>query len=113
MNRITYSLNYRKPKDQYTNDDQLTVCLRYFLKESNSDKGKIIKKSTGIKCKLSDWNVDWHKSNERSPIKSSDKSFLKKNRLLKTKVKNFKTFLRNLDTDLKEKKAVLNSKIPS
>ena len=113
MNRITYSLNYRKPKDQYKDDDQLTVCLRYFHKEANSDKGKIIKKSTGIKCKLSDWNVDWHKSDERSPIKSSDKSFQKKNKLLKTKVKNFKTFLKNLDSNIKQTKNILDSKIPS
>ena len=113
MNRITYSLNYRKPKDQYKDDDQLTVCLRYFHKEANSDKGKIIKKSTGIKCKLSDWNVDWHKSDERSPIKSSDKSFQKKNKLLKTKVKNFKTFLKNLDSYIKQTKNILDSKIPS
>ena len=112
MNRITYSLNYRKPKDQYKDDDQLTVCLRYFHKEANSDKGKIIKKSTGIKCKLSDWNVDWHKSDERSPIKNSDKSFQKKNKLLKTKVKNFKTFLKNLDHDVKHAKNILDSKIP-
>ena len=73
-------MNYRKPKDQYNQNDELTVCLRYFYKDSDTDKGKIIKKSTGIKCKLSDWNVDWHKSEERSPIKSSDKSFFKKNK---------------------------------
>ena len=52
MNRITYSLNYRKPKDQYKANDELTVCLRYFHKNNPKGNGKIIKKSTGIKCKL-------------------------------------------------------------
>jgi hypothetical protein len=78
MNRITYSLNYRKPKHDYNLDDELVVCLRYFYKKHSDDKGKIIKKSTGVKCKLSDWDTDWHKSPNRFPIKSSDKLHLKK-----------------------------------
>ena len=45
MNRITYSLNYRKPKDQYKDNDELTVCLRYFHKNNINGKGKIIKKT--------------------------------------------------------------------
>ena len=105
-------MNYRKPKDQYNQNDELTVCLRYFYKDSDTDKGKIIKKSTGIKCKLSDWNVDRHKSEERSPIKSSDKSFSKKNKQLKSKVKKFKTFLNNLDKNSVKVNNHLCSKVP-
>ena len=98
MNRITYSLNYRKPKDEYNPNDELVVCLRYFHKNSSNEKGKIIKKSTGIKCKLSDWDIDWHKNPDRFPIKESDNLFLKKNKLLKAKAKAFKFFISNIDS---------------
>ena len=96
MNSITYSLNYRKPKNEYNPDDELIICLRYFYNDSSSSKARIIKKSTGIKCKLSDWNVDWHKNRDRSPINPKAKNFIKNNRLLKNKVKNFKLYLSNL-----------------
>ncbi|MDG1974814.1 MAG: fumarate reductase/succinate dehydrogenase flavoprotein subunit [Flavobacteriaceae bacterium] len=112
MNRITYSLNYRKPKDQYKANDELTVCLRYFYKNNPKGKGKIIKKSTGIKCKLSDWDSDWHKNPNRYPIKSSDKFSTKKNKLLNEKVINFKSFLKK-DSQFEESNSfVLSSNEP-
>ena len=66
MKKITYSLNYRKPKNQYSNHDELVVCLRYYHSIGNG-KYKVTKKSTGVKCKLEDWDTDWHKSNNRHP----------------------------------------------
>ena len=65
------------------------ICIRYYHKCPNTNKTKIIKKSTGVKCRLSDWNTDWHKSSNRSPIKDSDPNHKKKNKLLKEKVKTF------------------------
>ena len=112
MNRITYSLNYRKPKDEYNPSDELVVCLRYFHKSSSNEKGKIIKKSTGIKCKLSDWDIDWHKNPDRFPIKDTDKLFLKKNRLLKVKAKEFKLFISNIDSSPNKDSVRLCSKVP-
>ena len=112
MNRITYSLNYRKPKENYRADDELVICLRYFHKFGSNNKGKIIKKSTGIKCKLSDWDIDWHKNTERFPIKNSDKLFSKKNKLLKKKVKEFQFFISNLDSINTVSKPKLCSKVP-
>ena len=95
MKKITYSLNYRKPKKSYKQGDELTVCLRSYQKLQNG-KFKVIKKSTGIKCKLRDWDSDWHKSSARNPIKSSDTNFLDKNRLLKDKSIEFHAKLFNL-----------------
>ncbi len=95
MKKITYSLNYRKPKKSYKQDDELTVCLRSYQKLQNG-KFKVIKKSTGIKCKLRDWDSDWHKSSARNPIKSSDINFLEKNRLLKDKSIEFHSRIFNL-----------------
>jgi len=73
--KITYSLNYRKPKKSYAKNDELMVCLRFYHKCDKTKKTKIINKSTGIKCKLKDWDMNWHKSTERNPIKSSDPNY--------------------------------------
>ena len=89
-NKLTYSLNYRKPKDQYSDNDELMVCIRYYHKDHKDSKARIIKKSTGVKCKLVDWNKDWHNNADRSPIMSTDPNYIEKNKLLKQKVDSFK-----------------------
>ena len=89
-NKLTYSLNYRKPKDQYSDNDELMVCIRYYHKDHKNAKAKIIKKSTGVKCKLADWDKDWHNNDDRSPIMSTDPNYIEKNKLLKQKVDSFK-----------------------
>ena len=43
MKKITYSLNYRKPKLDYDINDELTVCVRYYQKFDNG-KHKVVKK---------------------------------------------------------------------
>jgi succinate dehydrogenase / fumarate reductase flavoprotein subunit len=87
--KLTYSLNYRRPKSEYKPSDELMICIRYYHKCENTQKTKIIKKSTGVKCKLKDWNSDWHKSSDRTPIKYTDPHHKKKNKILKEKVKTF------------------------
>ena len=87
--KLTYSLNYRRPKSEYKPSDELMICIRYYHKCENTQKTKIIKKSTGVKCKLKDWNSDWHKSSDRTPIKYTDPHHKKKNKILKDKVKTF------------------------
>ena len=87
--KLTYSLNYRRPKSEYKDSDELMICIRYYHKCNKTSKTKIIKKSTGVKCKLQDWNTDWHKSSDRSPVKNTDPNFKKKNKILKDRVKNF------------------------
>tara|TARA_B100001063_G_scaffold106529_1_gene99464 strand:- start:4073 stop:6376 length:2304 start_codon:yes stop_codon:yes gene_type:complete len=109
MKKITYSLNYRKPKLDYDINDELTVCVRYYQKFDNG-KHKVVKKSTGIKCKLKDWDTDWHKSNNRYPVKSSDPKYLEKNRIIKNKSID----LHSLIEDSKPLKytSKINSKVP-
>ena len=108
MKKVTYSLNYRKPKNQYSSNDELVVCLRYYHSIGNG-KYKVTKKSTGIKCKLVDWDSDWHKSVNRHPIKSSDPDYLEKNRLLK----NLSVELHADAKNIKISNSVLNSKTPN
>ena len=97
MNKITYSLNYRKPKEEYMPDEELLVCVRYYHKVNNANP-KIIKKSTGVKCKLKDWDTNWHKKDCRSPIMKSDKDFKSKNSLIEQAAKNFEQYLIELQS---------------
>ena len=111
--KLTYSLNYRRPKSEYKSSDELMICIRYYHKCKETNKTKIIKKSTGVKCRLSDWNSDWHKSSNRSPIKDSDPNHKKKNKLLKEKVKTFniKEIFNNTNND--SYSTFLNSNLPN
>jgi hypothetical protein len=90
MKKLTFSLNYRKPKAEYKSSDELMICIRYYHNSPEITKSRIIKKSTGIKCKLKDWDEDWHKNGRRLPVKSSDPSHKIKNKLLTEKVESFK-----------------------
>ena len=110
--KLTYSLNYRKPKSEYNDSDELMICIRYYHRCDKTQKTKVIKKSTGIKCKLQDWNSDWHKTSLRSPIKDSDPNYKKKNKILKDKVKTFN--LDDLFSTVKNDSfsSYLNSKLP-
>ena len=109
MNKLTFSLNYRKPKSEYKNSDELMICIRYYHKENDDCEAKIIKKSTGIKCKLKDWDEDWHKNGKRLPIKATDPNHKAKNQLLTAKVESFKID----DFVTKEVRKVLAPKLDS
>ena len=110
--KLTYSLNYRRPKSEYKDSDELMICIRYYHKCNKTSKTKIIKKSTGVKCKLQDWNTDWHKSSDRSPVKNTDPNFKKKNKILKDRVKNFdiEDFFKTVKND--SSSLYLNSNLP-
>ena len=88
-NKLTFSLNYRKPKSEYKKNDELIICIRQYSKQDNQNKGKVRKISTGVKCKLKDWNTDWHLTKDRMPIKDTDPEHKKKNRKLKAKLMSF------------------------
>ena len=83
MKKTTFSLNYRKPKAQYKDYEELIVCIRYYYKIENAERSKIKKISTGVKCRIMDWDKDWHKKLSRNPIKDTDPDHVKKNKLLK------------------------------
>tara|TARA_B100000780_G_scaffold48453_1_gene30118 strand:+ start:1412 stop:3727 length:2316 start_codon:yes stop_codon:yes gene_type:complete len=110
--KLTYSLNYRKPKAQYNSSDELMICIRYYHKCNTTNKTKVIKKSTGIKCKLNDWNSDWHKTPLRRPVKDTDPNHKKKNKLLKDQVKNFDFFDSSISSPNNNFSSALNSKLP-
>ena len=82
MKKVTFSLNYRKPKSQYKPDEELMVCTRLYYKCPKTNQSKIKKHSTGIKCKLKDWDKDWHSNIKRNPIKATDPLHIEKNKSL-------------------------------
>jgi hypothetical protein len=43
MNKITFSLNYRKPKSEYSGSDELFICIRQYYKLDGEKIGKIKK----------------------------------------------------------------------
>ena len=113
MNKVTFSLNYRKPKFSYADDEELIVCLRYYYKSSSDSISKVKKISTGVKCKIADWDIDWHKNQSRDPIKKSDPDHKRKNKILKVKAKSFLNNVKELISETKPKlSSKLNAKIP-
>ena len=120
MTSLTFSLNYRKPKTSYKKDDEIVVCIRYSYIDNATGIKKIKNISTGIKCKLSDWNKNWHKTKERLPILSTDKNYNKKNKELRKKLRNieesfgkdYRKLRINQSKNIKKSSKLLDSKIP-
>ena len=88
MSKATFSLNYRKPKSEYSENDEVFICIRKHL-SSEQNASTIKQISSGVKCKISDWDPNWHKKPERSPIKKTDPDYLNKNNLLRKKATAF------------------------
>ena len=82
MKKITFALNYRKPKLDYNLTDQIEICIRFSKLDKKTSTHKIKNISCGIKCMLKDWDNDWHKSPERLPILKTDIDYIRKNKKL-------------------------------
>ena len=91
-----FYLNFRGKRSDKKPNDELTIMIRYYYRESGDKKGKSLNISTGVKVKLKDWDEDWDKSKKREPIKRTDKEYKEKNQILK---------LQSLHSDKPQKKA--------
>ena len=80
-----FYLNFRGKRSDKKPNDELTIMIRYYYRESGDKKGKSLNISTGVKVKLKDWDEDWDKSKKREPIKRTDKEYKEKNQILKSK----------------------------
>lgn len=78
---IHISLSYQKKKEDYIEEDIISVCLFYYFKK------KKIKINTGVKVKFKDWNFNWEKTHTKEIIKRSDSDYIQKNLLIRQKVK--------------------------
>ena len=120
MKKLTFSLNYRKRKSEYKADELIEICIRHYHLDPNTGRSKIKNISTGIKCKIKDWDIDWHKRKDRLPILKTDLKSKTKNRLLKKKLAEIKKEISQegkknlLKKELSKKsRSILDSKIPS
>lgn len=96
---IYYIQNYRKAKDKYLKSDELYISIRYYSDRIND--GRLLTLSTGIKCKIKDWDSNWSKTHKREPVKRTDKDYKKKNLLLKQKETKIKNIISQLQWDNK------------
>jgi len=90
---VHYSLQYKKPKVEYTKNDELLVCVRYY------HQGRKMNISSGVKCKIKDWNDDWEKTIKREPILKSDKDWKDKNLKLKDKESEINNIVLQIEKD--------------
>ena len=63
---VHFSLQYKKSKSDYLKTDELVISVRYYF------QGKKLNVSSGVKCRIKDWNDDWEKTIKREPILKSD-----------------------------------------
>ena len=114
MKKITFALNYRKPKLEYSPTDQIEICIRFSHLDKKTNTHKIKNISCGVKCMLKDWNNDWHKSPERLPILKTDTDYSAKNKKLFDIRKRIliDQFKKNEDLEKNVGSSKLDSKIP-
>ena len=116
MKKLTFAINYRKPKSEYNPDDLVEICIRYEFIDKVTLKKKIKNQSCGVKCKIKDWNKDWHKNPDRLPILNTDADYIIKNKKLfdlrkKLLVEDF--YVIEDETKISEDiNVVLDSKVP-
>lgn len=76
---VNFIQQFKKPKSEYHKDEEVLITIRYYF------QGKKLNLSSGVKCKIKDWNENWSKSNKREPILRSDEYWREKNLKLKDK----------------------------
>ncbi len=94
-----FILDFRKKKVEYSRNDELFIRVRYYSDWIKD--GKKLSVSTGIKCKIKDWDTNWTKTRKREPIKKTDKEYKSKNLLLKHKEKEINNVVSQIKWDNK------------
>ena len=90
---VHYSLQYKKPKKEYTKHDEVLVCVRYY------HQGRKMHISSGIKCKIKDWNENWENTIKREPILKTDVQWKDKNLKLKDKESEINNIVLQIEKD--------------
>jgi integrase len=82
---------FRKKKELYSDEDDVTILVRLFV------DNKIINLSSGIKVKYGNWNPNWENTRKRNPITDRESNHIEKNLLLKTKEKEIKDIIFDIE----------------
>ena len=88
---LFFTLDYKLKKSEYKKSDSVKAVIRYRY------KGKQLKISTGVKCKIKDWNQDYENTRSKNPIKKSDKEFKTKNLELASKLVEVKDIIHRIN----------------
>lgn len=88
---VHYILNKREKNPKFGKDTEYTINIRYYF------KGKKLNLSSGVKCKIKDYNTNCNSSSKKEPILSSDKNFREKNKQIFTKTLEVQNIVVMLD----------------
>ena len=69
------------------------ISVRYYF------QGKKLNVSSGVKCRIKDWNDDWEKTIKREPILKSDSDWKEKNLKLKDKESEINNIVLQIEKD--------------
>jgi len=86
-----FILNFRKKRSEYSKSDELSIRVRYYSDWIGD--GRTYSISTGIKCRIKDWDINWSKTRKREPIKKTDKDYKTKNLILKQREEEIKNIV--------------------
>ena len=91
--KIYYELRIKKSWSSYSPNDELSVVVRYYF------QGKKLNTSTGVLCKVKDWDREWRNRVNKSPIKSSDPDHKEKNLKIKQKLIEVRNITEKIQKD--------------
>lgn len=91
LGSVHYILNKREKNPKFGKDTEYTINIRYYF------KGKKLNLSSGVKCKIKDYNTNCNNSIKKEPILHSDKDFREKNKQIFTKTLEIQNIVVMLD----------------
>ncbi len=90
---VHFILQFKKPKKDYTKHEEVLVSVRYYY------KGRKLNLSSGVKCKIKDWNENWENTIKREPILKTDVQWKDKNLKLKDKESEINNIVLQIEKD--------------
>ena len=88
---VHYILNKRDKNPKFGKNTEYTINIRYYF------KGNKLNLSSGVKCKIKDYNKNCNSSSKKEPILSSDKDLREKNKQIFTKTLEVQNIVVMLD----------------
>ncbi len=89
--RSNNSVEEKKNPPVYDEKKEFVIQMRYYF------KGKKLNLSTGVKCKIKDYNGDYHLNPKREPILKSDNRWREKNKEIRNKTYEIQSIVSMLD----------------
>lgn len=91
--KIYYELQIKKSWSSYSPNDEIPIVVRYYF------QGKKLSTSTGVKCKVKDWDNDWRNRISKEPIQKSDSDSRDKNLKIKQKLIEVRNVVERIEKD--------------